>query len=164
MTTPLLTTLFVVASMSSCSIAFASHEGETSAPKAGIVDYQLSSVQFLSGHPLPGESFEVSAKTPSATQIHLLEVNATFIKELPAEVGVEIAGSADDRECVGSECYDLSLRRATCVYDWVIANGVSASKLRGPRGYGTDYPIDDRDSEAGRQYNRRVQFDFVSTK
>jgi OOP family OmpA-OmpF porin len=156
-----MTALSVVASMSLPSAAIASQESDPSSNKIGIVDYELKRVEFQPGRPSAGESFEDSAKNPSTIQVRLLEQNATFLKDMPPQVGAEVAGSTDTQECKGMECRELSLRRAQCVYKWLIDHGVPASKLSGPKGDGTDYPIGDNDTEEGRQFNRRVQLNFV---
>lgn len=50
----------------------------------------------------------------------------------------------------------LSERRANTVRDFLIANGIDASRLNA-RGFGEDNPIDNNKTSAGRKNNRRVE-------
>ena len=71
-------------------------------------------------------------------------------------VRVEIGGHTDS---TGDEAYnlDLSRSRAEAIMAYLIEHGVEASRLEA-RGYGELYPIEDNDSDAGKQANRRVEF------
>lgn len=154
---------FIVAPLS-CSATNPAHEGRTSPDTTVIVDYELNRVEFQPGRPLPGESFEDSAKSPSTSQVLLLEKNADFLRGTPADLGTEVIGSTDNLECAGPKCRELSLRRAKCVRKWLVDHGVPASKFRGLKGDGADYPIGDNNTETGRQQNRRVQFELLPLK
>ena len=55
----------------------------------------------------------------------------------------------------------LSQRRATAVANYLIAQGVSASRLR-TAGRGEMEPIATNDTETGRQTNRRVEVAIVA--
>lgn len=72
---------------------------------------------------------------------------------------IEIEGNTDD---IASEQYNqwLSEKRAKQVHDYLIKNGISASRLSFV-GYGKRYPIADNSTDAGRQKNRRVEFKVV---
>ena len=69
---------------------------------------------------------------------------------------VRVEGHTDSD---GSELYnlDLSRSRAEAIMAYLIEHGVEASRLEA-RGYGELYPIEDNDSDAGKQANRRVEF------
>ncbi|WP_036213573.1 OmpA family protein, partial [Novilysobacter arseniciresistens] len=56
------------------------------------------------------------------------------------DLRVEVAGHTD---LCGSDAYNQSLseRRATAVYDYLTSNGVDASRLAGPNGYGESRPL-----------------------
>ena len=73
---------------------------------------------------------------------------------------IEIGGYTDSE---GSEMHNstLSQNRAKAVYDYLIANGVSAEKLT-YKGYGKTMPIDSNDTPAGRANNRRTEFKVIS--
>ena len=68
-------------------------------------------------------------------------------------------------DSVGTEQYNqgLSERRATAVYDYLTSNGIDASRLQGPTGYGESRPIapntnpDGTDNPEGRARNRRTE-------
>lgn len=78
-----------------------------------------------------------------------------FLKENPS-LKVEISGHTDNS---GSSAYNLQLsqKRAQSVYNYLISNGIDSNKLV-PRGYGSNQPLEDNDSEEGRQKNRRIEF------
>lgn len=73
---------------------------------------------------------------------------------------IRIEGHTDSR---GSDSYNqqLSEERANSVREYLISNGgVSTSRLESV-GYGEARPVDTNDSSAGRQNNRRVEFNFI---
>jgi outer membrane protein OmpA-like peptidoglycan-associated protein len=78
----------------------------------------------------------------------------TFLNE-NTDREILIEGHTDS---VGSDSYnlDLSLRRCESVRDFLVANGVSASRMA-VRGFGKAAPIASNATEAGRQQNRRVE-------
>lgn len=121
----------------------------------------LSPLFFKPGRPLARESVTDALADSASTQLGLLEDNAEVLRNTP-DIAVEVMGFTDSHECAGQGCYQLSLRRARCVFEWLLAHGVSARKLKGPTGNGSGWPIDKSNSEEGWQYNRRVQLDFVS--
>ncbi len=69
---------------------------------------------------------------------------------------IRVEGHTDSQ---GGNTYnqDLSERRALAVRDYLIAAGVSPTRLLA-RGFGEDYPVAPNSAEAGRQQNRRVEF------
>lgn len=125
---------------------------------------QLTSIDFKTGHPRFGESLaEATSYTPTVLT-QALEANARALTAVP-ELGAEIAGYSDDGECLlERDCDELSLSRAKLVYKWLIEHGVPASKLKGPVGNGSQFPLDEGESEDARQLNRRVQFNLFSIK
>ncbi len=72
------------------------------------------------------------------------------------DIKIEIQGHTDNK---GSAPYnkDLSNRRAGSVRTYLVAHGVSASRLTSS-GYGMERPIVDNVTEQNRALNRRVQF------
>lgn len=72
------------------------------------------------------------------------------------KITLEVQGHTDNK---GAALYnkDLSNRRAHSVMKYLIAHGVTASRLTA-QGYGMERPIVDNGSEANRALNRRVQF------
>jgi OmpA-OmpF porin, OOP family len=75
---------------------------------------------------------------------------------------VEIQGHTDATGSAETN-RKLSEERARAVLDWLVARGVSASRLVA-RGYGPDRPLADNALEAGRAQNRRVEFHVVAVE
>lgn len=86
------------------------------------------------------------------------EVAATILAH--PELGrLEVGGHTDN---VGGEPHnlDLSQRRASAVVAWLVSRGVPAARLEA-KGYGSSKPIASNDTAAGRDQNRRVEFDVL---
>lgn len=68
---------------------------------------------------------------------------------------IEIGGHTDN---VGTAAKNkaLSLERAKSVVGYIIAKGIAADRITA-KGYGADEPIEENDSEEGRQKNRRTE-------
>ncbi len=77
-----------------------------------------------------------------------------------ASIRIEISGHTDNQ---GGAEYNLALseRRAKAVVDYLVANGISASRLES-KGYGLTKPIASNATAAGRQLNRRTEFKILS--
>ncbi len=84
-----------------------------------------------------------------------LNVLYSMLQDRPKLV-IQIAGHTDD---VGSDSDNLTLSRdrAKAVYNYLIAKGITASRLSF-EGYGESRPIDSNETLEGRQKNRRVEF------
>jgi outer membrane protein OmpA-like peptidoglycan-associated protein len=54
----------------------------------------------------------------------------------------------------------LSYKRAKSVVDYFVNNGIPYSMLRA-KGYGEEKPIDNNDTENGRQKNRRTEIKML---
>lgn len=98
-----------------------------------------------------------SAKlTPSSyTSLNQL---ATFMKRKKT-MQIEVAGHTDN---VGSDAANLTLsqNRAEAVRNYLIAQGISATRLRA-QGYGPHEPVADNNTEQGRQQNRRTEVRII---
>jgi len=72
-------------------------------------------------------------------------------------VGFEISGhtSSEGDPTVNQS---LSLERAEAVKNWIIQNGGIDPKRIKTRGAGSDEPIADNKTNAGREKNRRIEF------
>ena len=84
--------------------------------------------------------------------IDLLNKNAKF--------RIEIGGHTDNTGDKGSNII-LSENRAKSVYDYLIKNGIQASRLAF-KGYGDYIPIDSNETEEGRFKNRRTDFKLIA--
>ena len=110
---------------------------------------------------LKGVNFDFDMSTLRPDAVAILNEAAEILKRYP-ELKVEVAGHTDS---VGSDAYNqgLSERRARAVYDYLTSNGVDASRMTGPNGYGESRPIapntneDGSDNPEGRARNRRTE-------
>ena len=89
---------------------------------------------------LKGVNFDFDKSTLRPDAIEILNNAVEVLKRNPA-MRVEVAGHTD---LCGSDTYNQSLseRRARVVYDYLTANGIDASRLAGPNGYGESRPLE----------------------
>lgn len=94
-------------------------------------------------------------KPESKNELHRL---VSVMKEYP-KISIEITGHTDN---VGSEEYnqELSELRAKAVYDFLLNEGVQASRLS-YTGFGEKKPVASNDDNQGRKMNRRIEFKVV---
>jgi OOP family OmpA-OmpF porin len=125
------------------------------APVPPKVVIDLKGVEFKFDHPRPGEKLIPSLKAPTAASVQILDEAVDTLKRYP-DIKVEVDGHTDG---VGTDAYNqpLSERRAKGVYDYLIAHGVDAGRLDGPKGFGKTMPIDTNETAEGRQRNRRTE-------
>lgn len=84
-----------------------------------------------------------------------------MMSDMPA-MRIEISGHTDNQ---GSKVTNqrLSEARAKAVVDFLISEGVDASRLE-YKGYAFDQPVADNSTKEGRAMNRRVEFKVLSTE
>ena len=89
----------------------------------------------------------------------LLKQVASVLEANPRVERVRVEGHTDDR---GDDAFnmDLSRRRANNVRAFLIAEGIAPERLEA-EGYGETRPMDTNATEAGRENNRRVEFNIV---
>src|SRR5690606_9908300 len=110
---------------------------------------------------LKGVNFDFDKATLRPDAVAILAEAAEILKRYP-DLRVEVAGHTDSK---GTDAYNqkLSERRATAVYDYLTNQGVAASRMTGPIGYGESRPIapntneDGSDNPEGRAKNRRTE-------
>jgi Outer membrane protein and related peptidoglycan-associated (lipo)proteins len=110
---------------------------------------------------LKGVNFDFDKATLRPDAVAILGEAAEILKRYP-DLRVEVAGHTDSK---GTDEYNqkLSERRATAVYNYLQQNGVDASRMVGPIGYGESRPIapntneDGSDNPEGRAKNRRTE-------
>ena len=110
---------------------------------------------------LKGVNFDFDKSTLRPDAVAILNEAVEILKRYP-ELRVEVAGHTDSK---GTDAYNQSLsqRRAQAVYDYLTTNGIDASRLVGPTGYGESRPIapntndDGSDNPDGRAKNRRTE-------
>lgn len=76
-----------------------------------------------------------------------------------AALAIELGGHTDNTG-VKQKNFELSSNRAKSVYQYLIANGVEATRLSF-KGYADTQPIADNSTEAGRKLNRRTEFKVI---
>ena len=110
---------------------------------------------------LKGVNFDFDKSDLRPDAIAILNEAIEILKRYP-DLKVEVAGHTDSK---GTDAYNqaLSERRARAVYDYLTSNGIDASRLVGPNGYGESRPIapneneDGSDNPEGRAKNRRTE-------
>ena len=110
---------------------------------------------------LKGVNFDFDKSNLRPDAVAILSEAAQILTRYP-DLRVEVAGHTDSK---GTEEYNqkLSERRAKAVYDYLTTNGVAATRLQGPIGYGESRPIapntnaDGSDNPEGRAKNRRTE-------
>jgi len=107
---------------------------------------------------LKGVNFDFDKAVLRPDAVSILAEATEILKRYP-ELKVEVAGHTD--QC-GSDEYNqkLSERRATAVYDYLTSNGVDASRLQGPIGYGESRPLEDKGQKfpgCKSEINRRTE-------
>ena len=90
---------------------------------------------------LKGVNFDFDKATLRPDAVATLNEAIEIFKRYP-ELRAEVAGHTD--QC-GKDAYNqgLSERRAKAVYDHLTSNGIDASRLTGPNGYGESRPLED---------------------
>ena len=99
--------------------------------------------------------FELNKDKIRPVSFEVLDAVIDVLNKNPS-IKLEVQGHTDNK---GAAAYnkDLSRRRAASVMKYLVAHGVTTSRLTS-MGYGMERPIVDNGSEANRSLNRRVQF------
>lgn len=89
---------------------------------------------------LKGVNFDFDRSTLRPDAVAILNEAVQILQRYP-ELRVEVAGHTD---LCGSDAYNQSLseRRASAVYDYLTSNGIAASRMSGPNGYGESRPLE----------------------
>jgi outer membrane protein OmpA-like peptidoglycan-associated protein len=108
---------------------------------------------------LEGVNFRSGSSTLTNASYTKLYEALDVLKQNP-DMRIEIQGHTDS---TGPMDFNLRLseRRAQSVKDFLVANGISSSRLV-VRGYGESQPIADNYTEHGRMLNRRIEFKILS--
>jgi outer membrane protein OmpA-like peptidoglycan-associated protein len=103
---------------------------------------------------LEGVNFETNSAKLTTGSLKILDHVAFSLKDW-SEVSVEIGGYTDS---TGTESHNLELSqaRADAVRDFLVNQGIDASRLVA-KGYGESDPIDTNERSRGRAKNRRVE-------
>ena len=89
----------------------------------------------------------------------LLDEVAKMLKDNPQVETISVEGHTDS---TGSPDFNrkLSQQRAESVAKYLSSKGVKAARME-PKGFGPDRPIADNETDAGRDANRRVEFNIL---
>ncbi len=105
-----------------------------------------------------GVTFDVDSATLKPQFRDTLNQIGGSMKQYPNSL-IDVYGHTDS---TGSDAYNQSLseRRASTVANYLVSQGVSASRIRS-QGFGETMPVASNDTEQGRQRNRRVEIKIV---
>ncbi|MFT6375590.1 MAG: OOP family OmpA-OmpF porin, partial [bacterium] len=103
--------------------------------------------------------FETAKAVIRPESFELLDQVSQIIVDNPQVGRVEVGGHTDSR---GSDRYNLELsqRRSDAVRAFLIRRGVTEDRLIAV-GIGEERPIDDNETDEGREANRRVEFNLI---
>jgi outer membrane protein OmpA-like peptidoglycan-associated protein len=108
---------------------------------------------------LENVEFDFGKATLRPQSYQTLDDLVDYLKRKPDQ-RIEIGGHTDN---VGSDAKNLklSLERANSIVGYLTAKGVDSSRLEA-KGYGAEEPIEENDTEEGRQKNRRTEVKILS--
>ncbi|HKY39351.1 MAG TPA: OmpA family protein [Polyangiaceae bacterium] len=89
----------------------------------------------------------------------ILQAVLKVMTEHPELTKLSVDGHTDNRGAPNHNL-DLSRRRAASVMKWLTDHGIAKARLSS-KGFGMTKPLDSNDSDAGRQNNRRVEFQIL---
>ena len=120
---------------------------------AGTPDLKTIRLDFV--------QFESGSNTLTPESKYQLGDLAEILNKYP-QLKIEVSGHTDNTGDPAAN-KTLSQQRSDVVRDYLVAQGISASRLSSV-GYGAAKPADTNDTEAGRQKNRRTEFRIISNK
>jgi OOP family OmpA-OmpF porin len=101
-------------------------------------------------------NFETGSARLTRSSEAVIAKAAEAIQGAPAGTKVEVGGHTDGQgDAVGNQA--LSEQRAQAVVAALVAHGVPADRLVA-RGFGSNQPVADNSTEAGREKNRRIEY------
>ncbi len=136
---------------------FNGFEDEDGCPDRGValVEIKEEEIKILQRVEFETGSDKIQGKTSFA----VLDAVVGVLKTNPQIFLIEVAGHTDNQ---GDSKFnkELSQKRAEAVRKYLAGKGVAESRLRAT-GYGQEKPISENDTNAGKQKNRRVEFNIV---
>ena len=105
-----------------------------------------------------GVTFDVDSSSLKPEFRTVLNDIAASMKQYPDSL-IDVYGHTDS---TGSDSYNMALseRRASAVANYLVMQGVAASRIRS-QGLGETMPVASNDTEQGRALNRRVEIKIV---
>jgi hypothetical protein len=133
------------------------------APKVIHTDQDLKFIRFKAGRPTPSDTLHDALLEPEEQQLDILKSNLKLFRSVQNNVpyDLEVLGFSSANECAGSECVELSVRRAELTASWLVANGLPSNRLARVEGMGAKLPIGDESTEIGRTANRRAEINLA---
>lgn len=136
---------------------FNGRDDEDGCPDAGValVDVKEEEIKILQR-----VEFETgSEKIKGQTSFAVLDAVVGALKANPQIFLIEVAGHTDNQ---GDAKFnkELSQKRADAVRKYLVGKGIAEARLRAT-GYGQEKPISENDTNAGKQKNRRVEFNIL---
>ena len=107
---------------------------------------------------LAGVAFDSSSDTLTTASRELLTDVAGLLRKYPTAI-LEIRGHTD-ASGIADNNMQLSMARARSAAAFIVSTGIDVSRIRA-FGFGESQPIADNSSKAGRQINRRVEFELL---
>lgn len=123
-------------------------------PKAKIVGKTVQIMERI--------EFDTGKATIRPESTEVLQAVLDVLTGHPELKKLSVEGHTDNRGARGYNV-NLSRKRAAAVRTWLVEHGIEASRLSS-QGYGPDKPIDDNDTDEGRQNNRRVEFHITQSE
>jgi OOP family OmpA-OmpF porin len=110
---------------------------------------------------LRGIHFDFDKYALRADGTAILNEDVELLKKDPS-LDVSIDGHCD---IIGSDAYNqtLSEKRAKAVYDYFLANGIAADRMK-YQGFGRKKPIVPNDTDGNRAMNRRVEINIIKMR
>jgi len=105
--------------------------------------------------------FDTGKATIRPESNSVLEAVLAVLKEHQELEKIRVEGHTDNKGAVWRN-KNLSKDRAAAVVKWLVGQGIAESRLESA-GIGQDDPIDNNETEDGRQNNRRVEFEIIKT-
>lgn len=134
---------------------------EATESKPFVIEVALQPIKTGSSVVLRNVFFDTDKDVLEPASFNELNRIAELLSRHPGLV-IELGGHTDN---TGSAAYnnDLSLRRATAVQSYLIDKGIDASRMK-VKGYGSDRPVADNETENGRALNRRTEMLVVENR
>ena len=107
---------------------------------------------------LAGVAFDSSSDTLTTASRELLTNVAGLLSKYPTAI-LEIRGHTDSSG-IADNNMKLSMARARSAAAYIVSTGIDVNRIRA-FGFGESQPIADNNSKAGRQINRRVEFELL---
>jgi outer membrane protein OmpA-like peptidoglycan-associated protein len=123
--------------------------------RSGMTDEEVKKVLLSVEKNLLFEKLKFNIETKSFEELKSL----VDVLSIRPDIMIEIEGHTDNGG-TEAENLELSKNRANQVKDYLIKNGVDASRVK-TSFYGESKPIASNDTESGRQMNRRVRIKVI---